>query len=381
MPLYDVAIVGGSHPDVVERVTTALRRAAEAFGLEWETDFRVQPGVGRFTPDPSSASVVVVMGGADSVNIALEGVYDTSRIPAIPVASTAKAVANEIPPALRPLNCAFLDTEGASDRIASSILACVGLLPQQRRTFLSYRREASTPVAVQLFEALSERQFDVFLDTHSINVAETFQEALWHQLCDADVLVMLETDGYFASRWTAAEYGRALAKCIGVVRVTWPDATPNAITGTASRVELLAEELRPDGTLEPAAVDRILLQVEQMRVLSHAVRHRSLVDNFGEAVTLIGGRVTAVGPHRSMHVELATGEALLVQPMIGVPTSVTLHDAIERAGPLEAAILFDHLGIRPSWLAHLDWLATSVARARWVKSNEAAWTLAGWGTG
>jgi hypothetical protein len=308
-------------------------------------------------------------------------VYDVSRIPAIPVASSKDAVDREVPAALRPVNCAFLDVEGATDQIASSVLACLGLLPQQRRVFLSYRRDASTPVAVQIFEALSARQHDVFLDTHSISVAETFQEALWHKLCDADVLVMLETDGYFASRWTAAEYGRALAKCIGVVRVTWPDATPNPITGTASRVELLAGELRPDGRLEREAVDRILLQVEQMRVLSHAVRHRSLVDNFGEAVSLVGGRLTAIGPHRSMHVELVTGEALLVQPTIGVPTSVTLHDAIGRAGPLEAAILFDHLGIRPSWLAHLDWLATSIKRARWVKSNEAAWTLGGWGAG
>jgi len=41
-------------------------------------------------------------------------------------------------------------------------------LPAQRRVFVSYRRNESRDAAVQLFEELSARQFDVFLDTHSV---------------------------------------------------------------------------------------------------------------------------------------------------------------------------------------------------------------------
>src|SRR5262249_25131364 len=57
--------------------------------------------------------------------------------------------------------------------------------------------------------SMSARHFDVFLDTHSVSVAADFQAALWHRLCDSDVLVMLDTPDYFASRWTTAEWGRA----------------------------------------------------------------------------------------------------------------------------------------------------------------------------
>jgi TIR domain len=68
----------------------------------------------------------------------------------------------------------------------------------------------------------SARLFDVFLDTHGIAPAEDFQTMLWHRLCDSDVLVMLDTPNYFGSRWTSAEFGRALAKGIAVLRVGWP---------------------------------------------------------------------------------------------------------------------------------------------------------------
>lgn len=378
MPLYEVALLGDSTPALRQFVVDGLRVAAEEFGLVWDIDFRVTDARPSFSPSPQSASVVVVLGGNDVVSEPLEPLFDVGSVPALPVATTARSVSDEIPLALRPFNCVLLDAHGP-DRIVPAVLGSLGLLPEERRIFLSYRRDASTPAAVQLFAALSARQYHVFLDTHSINVGADFQESLWHQLCDIDVLLMLETEGYFASRWTAAEYGRALSKGIGVLRVTWPDTTPNMVTGTASRVELLAPELRPDGTLEHEAIERILHQMERVRVTSHAARHRSLVDHLGYAVRLIGGRVTAIGPHRAMHIELATGETLLVQPILGVPTSLTLQQAIERAQQSEAAIIYDHLGIRPTWQQHMQWLAGKIPGARWVKATEAAWELAAWG--
>ena len=71
---------------------------------------------------------------------------------------------------------------------------------------------------------------------------------------------------------------------------------------------------------------------------------------------------------------------MIVQPIVGVPTAVTLQQALERAGKFESAIVYDHMGIKPSWLTHMSWLAASVKGARWIKSTEAAWDLAGWET-
>jgi hypothetical protein len=84
--------------------------------------------------------------------------------------------------------------------------------------------------------------------------------------------------------------------------------------------------------------------------------------------------------HRAMRIRLRSGKQLVVQPIVGVPTAVTLQQALERAGKLDSAIVYDHMGIKPSWLTHMSWLAASVKGARWIKSTEAAWDLAGWET-
>jgi hypothetical protein len=156
-------------------------------------------------------------------------------IPVLPIVSSLARVADEIPEELRSLNCLEY-VPGAGQRVASALLECCGLLPRQRRVFLSYKRDEAREAALQLFDELSSRVFDVFLDTHGVPPAADFQSTLWHRLCDSDVLVMLDTPSYFESRWTSAEFGRALAKDIAILRVGWPNASPSPRTSTASLV-------------------------------------------------------------------------------------------------------------------------------------------------
>jgi hypothetical protein len=202
------------------------------------------------------------------------------------------------------------------------------LLPHQRRVFVSYRRGDARQAALQLFDAFSSRLFDVFLDTHGIAPGEDFQAVMWHRLCDSDVLVMLDTPNYFESRWTSAEFGRALAKGISVLRIGWPDSTPSARTATASRVELLPEEIDPaNGRLADDAIERICLQLESVRSRGLAVRHLNLVGNLRYAVEKIGGSVAGVGSNKAIYIRLADGRDVVAYPSIGVPTSMTLQDA------------------------------------------------------
>src|SRR3546814_6630125 len=155
-------------------------------------------------------------------------------------------------------------------------MECLGLLSRQRRVFLSYRRNEARAAALQLFDALSSRGYEVFLDTHGVARAVDFQEALWHKLCDVDVMVMLETQTYFKGRWTREEFGRALAKNIGVLRVQWPDTTQSTETQTCSRVEIIPEEVHTaSGALAPAHLEHIDDQLERFRSPSFAVRRIS----------------------------------------------------------------------------------------------------------
>jgi hypothetical protein len=377
MALYELAVLGFPSTDQLASVAAAFEQAASQFKLRIGDEIRLIVQPQTFRPDQRVCAAALFFGGTGGADIDMSKVIDVKSLPVLPVASTSAAVSSEIPASLRGLNCVFSD-KSSTDRIFAALLECVGLLPRQRRVFLSYKRDEATTAAVQLFSELSARQFEVFLDTHGIGAGVDFQEALWHQLCDVDVLVMLETPGYFNSRWTSAEYGRALSKGIGVLRVQWPDSTPSIHTATASRVEIVPGELLADGSLAASAIGRISEQLEAVRSLSHATRQLSMITAVQSAVELVEGNLIGVGANRTMLLKLRSGRDVLVQPTIGIPTSLTLQDTLERAGDIDSAVVYDHFGMKKSWQAHLDWLASKVTGSRWMKRTEVAWDIGGW---
>ncbi len=377
MALYELALLGRPTVEQIQHFQQLFEEAARQFKLKIGQEITLAILPAEFRPAIRTAAAAVFIGGGGSGEIDIGQIMDLKAIPIVPVASAVATRSAQIPPTLGKLNCMFADQVSLT-RIFSTVLECVGLLPRQRRIFISYRRDEATPVAVQLFAELSARQFEVFLDTHGIGPAADFQEALWHQLCEVDVLVMLETPEYFKSRWTSAEYGRALSKGIGVLRVQWPDCTPSIHTSTASRVELLKEEFAPLGQLADDAVQRICTQLEGVRSLSHATRQLSMITAVQDAVEKVEGQVDGIGSSRSMHITLRSGRSVMVQPTIGVPNAITLQDALQRAGGQECAVVYDHFGMKPSWQLHLDWLASKVPGTKWVKQTDAPWEFGGW---
>lgn len=375
--LYELAVLGLPSDAQVDELHAIVAQSIEPFGLRLghEVTWSVRPD--NFVPDQLNASAAVFFGGenAPAANV---GELMHRAIPVIPVVSKLRMVEHEIPEILQSLNC--LDySKGGMQRVATALLECVGLLPRQRRIFLSYRREEATQVALQLFEALSARLFDVFLDTHKIGVAEDFQSVLWHHLCDSDVLVMLDTPTYFDSRWTTTEFGRALAKGVSVLRIGWPDCKPSERIKTAHRIDLAQDEIDiTTGKLVDEVVNRICSRLEAARVESHAVRNINLVSNLRNAIEQIQGSLIGVGSHKAVNIILADGTGVVVYPAVGVPTSSTLHDASLNSPNQSVAVIYDHIGLHPRWLAHLDWLGSHVDSAHWVKSSEAAWEFADW---
>lgn len=375
--LYELAIMGSPSDAQLSELELFVSETIKHFGLRLgkEVNWLVRPE--SFVPEQQRASAAAFFGGIKTPTGNLSYLLRNS-IPVLPVVSDLAAVAANIPQLLVPFNC-MAYSDGGAQRVGTALLECVGLLPRQRRVFVSYRRSEARQAALQLFDELSSRLFDVFLDTHGIAPAEDFQAMLWHRLCDSDVLVMLDTPTYFESRWTSAEFGRALAKGISVLRVGWPDSTPSARTATASRAELLPEEVDVDtGRIADEAVSRICLQLEAVRSQSHAVRNLNLVSNLRHAVEKIGGSVSGVGMHKAVYVRLADGKELTVYPTLGVPTSTTLHDATTYAPDSSVAVVYDPVGLHPNWLQHLEWLGQHIHSARWVKSTEAAWQFADW---
>jgi len=185
--------------------------------------------------------------------------------------------------------------------------------------------------------------------------------------------------GAIQHRWTSAEYGRALAKGVSVLRIGWPDCTPSPRTATAHSLALTHGEINSStGELCGDVITRICQMLEAVRVESHAVRNINLVSNLRNSIEKIQGRFIGAGVHKAIYIELANGKKVVAYPTVGVPTSTTLHDASMNSPNQSVAVVYDHIGLHPNWLGHLDWLGSHIRSARCVKSSEAAWQFADW---
>lgn len=377
MALYELALMGAPSNEQTDELARYLSQVIEPFGLYLGQEVAWSICPSDFSPPQRTPAAVAFFGGVGVSEAGLSAVLNNG-VPVLPITSVDGRFDVEIPQQLKALNGLTYATH-EPQRISTALLECVGLLPRQRRVFVSYRRSEAREAALQLFDAFSARLFDVFLDTHGIPPAEDFQAVLWHRLCDSDVLVMLDTASYFESRWTNAEFGRALAKGISVLRIGWPDVSPSPRTSTASRINLTADEVdTATGHLADEPINRICVQLEAVRSQSHAVRSLNLFSNLQQAVERIGGSIAGVGVHRAVYVNLPDGKDIVVYPAVGVPTSLTLHDAVDHAAGISAAVVYDHVGLNEKWLDHLAWLGKNVQAARWVKASEAAWSFADW---
>jgi hypothetical protein len=273
-----------------------------------------------------------------------------------------------LPPCLRHINALSFDgTEGAFARLISLILENLRLLRAERRLFISYRRAESQSIAIQLYEDLDAAGFDVFLDTRSVPYGGDFQDILWHRMADSDVVVLLDTPGFRASRWTVAELTRANATNIQILHLLWPSVSPDATSAFSEFVPLADADFRGTGTtgedarLSNARAHDILTRVESLRARALSARHRSLIDNFCDRAHEEKVQSVVVQPERFIAVKLANGTQVAVVPAIGVPTAHLYHE-IERAidhtdaKPKEIWLLYDERGILESWIEHLNWL-------------------------
>lgn len=384
MTAYELAIIGS--PTSAERTTLAqtIGETVDHFGLTLGRDVLIRDGTTVGSRDKHAATAAAYFGGHVHADVAATTELVNSSVPVIPTIDAVEDFSRLIPSVLHNFNGLKRrpdDTE--MTELAVAMLECIGLLRRQRRVFISYRRKESRDAAVQLHDLLSARGFDVFLDTHDIRPADPFQEVLWHRLRDSDVLVMLDTATYFESKWTKHELGRARAMEIHILRVVWPEHTPNKLTALAETIHLDRGSLSSSsGPIVSSVADQIVLAVESLRSRSIAARHMSLTGRLRAEVEKIAASWGGVGAHRAIFIELADGVKIVAYPMVGVPTAELLNEVeakTQAAGPSGSPILvYDHVGIREQWMKHLKWLDDKIRSVRAIRVSEAAYILAAW---
>ena len=392
VPLYCLGLLGNIPQNIKTSLRGAIYRGLEDLGLVVGRDVSVFEGSPlEFKPAIDRCSAALCFDTADHEQAAIEKLMQR-RVPLIPVASSRSMFASEFPGKLGALN--GLEVGDGFNTIAMALLESAALIPKQRRIFLSYRRVESTEVALQLFAALSARQYDVFLDTHGIQSGEHFQEVLWQSLCDSDVMIYLDTPGYFDSRWTKAEFARATLRGLSVLRVAWPDVESKASHIIGGEVVLSEQSFTPaenggsaGSSVEPepsrkianADLDEIVHITELLRTQSVASRYAKIVSKLSHTLAEYGGKIIGQSISRSLIVSIG-GENITVYPELGVPTSHALYEATLNLHTPPVAVVYNHVGIKErKWRAHMEWFGGYVAdHVRLVTTEEAAWEFSVW---
>lgn len=272
----------------------------------------------------------------------------------------------EIPKIIDNLN--GLKLQNNIPKICNLILEGFELLRKSRKIFISYKRSESSNIAIQLYEALEANNFDVFLDTHSVDKGEVFQEELWHRMTDCDVILMLNTKEFLKSEWCNKELEKAHIKRIGIVHLLWPDCDFEKFAQLAHSMKLknsdfdkpIFSDLTKGRLIEPI-VKEVINLVEGARARNLASRQDALITEFTQA-----GHNNNVELNlqfsRYITQELPTGKRIVYIPTIGIPQSINCQNSqkliqrIEKKEIHSIHLIYDDMSIRDYWLDHLDWL-------------------------
>jgi hypothetical protein len=305
-----------------------------------------------------------------------------------PVVNNLKVFRKSTPALVHNINGFQLESAYDLEPLLGCIFEGLGLLRLSRRLFISYKRDESSKVAVQLFEQFEDAGFDVFLDTHSIRPGEPFQEELWHRMADTDVIVLLNSPEFLKSPWTTLELAQANTMSIGIFQLIWPDqdvplnakiSIPFKLADSSFGNDIFKNE---EFFLSAAAIKNIISEVESLRVRSLAARQDNLTSEFISAAKNAGAKAY-LQPQKFIIFEKESGEEIIFVPTVGVPQAFTYNRSVELVSKIKSPkvvklyLLYNHLNIRQNWLNHLSWLddylpiktlkITDVAS--WIKKN------------
>ncbi|PUV24161.1 toll/interleukin-1 receptor domain-containing protein [Sphingobacterium athyrii] len=255
-----------------------------------------------------------------------------------------------------------------NEKIVNLILESFGKLRNTRKVFISYKRDESTSVAIQLYEALENNNFDVFLDTHSIKQGEPFQDELWHRMTDCDVILLLNTPKFIESEWCEKEIAEASVKQIGIIQVIWPTHKLERIAEICFPYQLSEANFvkgiydkKDISKLNDDTVNALVKQVESIRARNLASRQDNLITEFLNTAQKYGKNM-AIQPERFITENITEKKRRLFIPSVGIPqsfdcnTSSELKREIKEFSVEEVYLIYDDVRIREKWLKHLSYL-------------------------
>ena len=353
--------------EFAEEVREAVRDATE--------EILLQPDLVTFKDDltgssPDDHTIVAYLANQAGASDATVGVLMADalahQIPVLPLSRTSDpgAVSDKLPNLITRINA--IDWDARRGEALAAILAMLGLTEPERRVFLSYFRNESTPLAVQMHTALAQARFDVFLDRFTVPPSVDFQKRLEEDLGDKAFLVLIESPGLRTSHWVEHEIAYAHAHRIGILAVTLPgtaDAELVPSIDEAFRVRLHVDDVQATSELTDAALRRLLDRVEVAHARELRRRREQLIGSLRDKLFVDGctcepvgdWAVLATAPGRRSAVFLITPRRPRPEDLYALHL-VHLNASVAVGAELNAAVVHETEHIAEEQLALLRWI-------------------------
>ncbi|MGQ3012112.1 MAG: toll/interleukin-1 receptor domain-containing protein [Flavobacteriales bacterium] len=364
---YQIILIG-NESSFIEQIKESLNRHTDELGVLRDSIIYINET--NFVEYKANAPAVCLYFGANDEafkNLSLLKTLISDATLIIPLVENLEIFRESIPEQLHKINGYKLSEENDIEGLVSVILEGLSLLRLSRRLFISYKRDESSTIAIQLFEQFEKNGFDVFLDTHSVRYGEPFQDELWHRLADTDVVVLLNTPGFVNSDWTTQELARANAMSVGILQLIWPDHDLELEAKLSIPYRLQDSDFgnsayaAPQKYLTNTTINQIVSEVESLRARSLASRQDNIITEFIKGACRVGKEAN-LQPEKFILINKSDDEELVFIPTVGVPQSFTYNQSEELIKQVKKRktdtiyILYDHINIREKWIKHLSWL-------------------------
>lgn len=141
-PLYQCLIFGAPKAEQIATFELTLSASLNEFGLQRDLHFSIAQGI-KASFEATVPAVAVFFGGPGTTLTEHAQLMRLS-IPVVPLVSSVSTVSVELPESLRSINALVLDAQDRElVKPVGAALLCLGLLPSQRRVFISYRRSGT----------------------------------------------------------------------------------------------------------------------------------------------------------------------------------------------------------------------------------------------
>lgn len=234
---------------------------------------------------------VLVLVGDGTASLSVDSWLDSEMrthgtyhvLPVLPDGTDPRSV---LSPPLQRVNCAFW--KQSIREIVPSLLSTAGLVSNDYKIFITYKRDETSPLAEQVFDALTHENFDVFLDRFRVPPGVDFQRRLSQELSDKSMVLVLESPSILASQWTVYEILFAWLHRLGIAAIHVPGGQPVPGLTSSRRFSIGSSQLSRSGTLLDPDLQLVVDFIKRQHGVALSRKKALLRQNLSDALLYAG---------------------------------------------------------------------------------------------